>query len=88
MDAALPIVATRVGGLPEMVVDGETRLLVAAGRRRALADRDRRAARRPERRVASSASAAVSAAGERYGIDAWVARIEALYDELLGPPPP
>jgi glycosyltransferase involved in cell wall biosynthesis len=31
MDAGLPIVATRVGGNPELVVDGETGFLVEAG---------------------------------------------------------
>lgn len=31
MAASLPVVATRVGGIPEIVVDGETGLLVAAG---------------------------------------------------------
>ena len=32
MAAGLPVVAVRVGGVPELVVDGETGLLVAAGR--------------------------------------------------------
>ena len=37
MQAGLPIVATRVGGIPEMIDDGESALLVPARDRRALA---------------------------------------------------
>jgi len=38
MAAGLPVVATRVGGVPEMVDDGDTGLLVSAGDDRALAE--------------------------------------------------
>jgi glycosyltransferase involved in cell wall biosynthesis len=38
MAAGLPVVATRVGGIPEVVVDGETGLLVASGNSVELAD--------------------------------------------------
>ncbi len=38
MATGLPIVATRVGGLPELVVDGKTGLLVEPGNPRRLAD--------------------------------------------------
>ncbi len=38
MAAGLPVVATRVGGVPEMVTDGESALLVPPGEPRAMAD--------------------------------------------------
>ena len=38
MFAGLPVVATPVGGIPEMVLDGETGLLVAPGDDLAIAD--------------------------------------------------
>ena len=39
MAAGKPVVASRVGGIPEMVADGESGFLVAAGDEQALADR-------------------------------------------------
>lgn len=96
MEAGLPVVATAVGGLPELVRDGETGLLVpprdpaalAAALARllddeGLAERLGEGGRRLQR--------------ERYGIDAWIARLERLYEGLLagedpavavGEPPP
>lgn len=39
MHAGLPVVTTRVGGIPETIEDGENGLFVAAGRPRQIADR-------------------------------------------------
>lgn len=52
MQAGLPVVATRVGGVPETVVDGETGLLVSAGDREGLAAAMLRLASSPELRAA------------------------------------
>jgi spore coat protein SA len=42
MAQGLPVIASRVGGMPEIVVDGETGLLIAPGETGALADAMRR----------------------------------------------
>jgi glycosyltransferase involved in cell wall biosynthesis len=85
MEAELPVVATDVGGLPELVAEGETGFLVpprdpaglAAATSRLLADPDLRArfgalARKRRR--------------ERWDLDGWARRLEALYDEILSRP--
>jgi glycosyltransferase involved in cell wall biosynthesis len=85
MAAGLPVVATRVGGLAEAVVDGRTGLLVEPEDARALAAaigtlvEDRSLAKR------------LGAAGpgrirETYHVDTMVAAYEELYHELLGTP--
>ena len=82
MDAGLGIVATNAGGLPELVEHERTGLLVEPGAPGELAtaiDRllsDRDLARR-------LGAAARDLKRERHGIDAWIRRIEQLYDDLL-----
>ena len=81
MAAARPVIASRIGGLTDLVVDGETGLLVTPGDPEALrqaiegllADPQRRErmGRAGERRVAEFQAAAV------------LPRIEQVYDELL-----
>jgi glycosyltransferase involved in cell wall biosynthesis len=85
MEAGLPVVATDVGGLPELVEEGDTGLLVpprdptalAAALNRLLADpglRGRMGERaREERR-------------RRWDLAVWARRLEALYAELLARP--
>ena len=82
MAAGCPVVATRVGGNPEVVVEGETGLLVPPKNARALADavlrllRDRELARRfgeaGRRRVES-----------QFTLEQMVHRLEDLYEDLL-----
>ena len=82
MAAGLPIVASNVGGIPEIVSPGETGTLVPAGDANALSravaelvsDRDR--CRRMGKR-------AQTIARERFSIDAWLRNLNAVYDEVL-----
>ena len=57
MAAGLPVVATRVGGIPEIVADGESGVLVGARNPDALADAIVALAENPERRAAMGARA-------------------------------
>jgi glycosyltransferase involved in cell wall biosynthesis len=81
MAAGLPVVATRVGGIPEIVTDGETGILVAPGDPSALAA--------ALTRLASDAAlrAALAGSGRRKARDFSADRTEEmtrrLYDELL-----
>jgi glycosyltransferase involved in cell wall biosynthesis len=82
MGAGLPVVASRVAGIPEVVKDGVTGVLADAGDRNQLAralvtlvnDSQLRA------RLGAAAKAFVL---PRFGIDGYVASITTLYDRLL-----
>jgi glycosyltransferase involved in cell wall biosynthesis len=82
MAAGCPVVATRVGGLPDLIADGETGCLVpprdpsalAAGILRLLRDRD--AAR-------SMGKAAQAAVAERFAVERLCRDVEGLYLGLL-----
>jgi glycosyltransferase involved in cell wall biosynthesis len=82
MASATPVVASRIGGVPEVVVDGETGFLVEPGDVEALHDRiasllsDRRLARR----LGDNARAAVLA---RFTWEACAQRCLAAYRELV-----
>lgn len=81
MAMALPCVSTRFSGVPELVVDGETGLLVApgdaAGAARALAALLRDPARRQRLGVAGRERVAA-----RFTIEASVDRLAAVFDEV------
>ena len=82
MGAGLPVVASRVAGIPEVVKHGVSGLLVEAGNSaqlgRALASLVTDAALR--RRLGEAARAFVL---PRFGVDGYVASITGLYDRLL-----
>jgi glycosyltransferase involved in cell wall biosynthesis len=92
MAAGLPVVSTDVGGVPEIVREGETGLLVPRGDSRALADRIGRLIADPElaRRMGQNGRRLQQ---ERFSAEAMVRETTALYERLLAdagipvPPP-
>ncbi len=83
MATGLPVVATDVGGNPELVVAELNGALVPAGDPEALAAELRRYVLDPELRARQGAAARRRAL-ERFGIDAMVDRYAELYESLLG----
>ena len=82
MGASLPVVATRVGGLPELIHDGETGDLVERRDPAALAAALGSLLDDPQRcRRFGEAGRRLRAA--EYDVDVWVGRLEALYESCL-----
>lgn len=80
--AGTPVVATRVGGIPELVADGETGLLVEFGNVDQLAGAiERLLADRPL--AARISGAAARQADERHSLEQMAANYQRHYDELL-----
>ncbi len=75
------VVAPRVGGLPEVVVDGETGLLFEPGRERLAADAVVRVL--SDARLRSAMRTLARRRARRFSSDALVPRYEALYRRLL-----
>jgi glycosyltransferase involved in cell wall biosynthesis len=77
-----PVVATRVGGVPDVVRDGVDGYLVEAGDTEAAADRLAALARDPglRRRLGEAGSAHVR---ERYSVERLVDDVDRLYRSLL-----
>jgi glycosyltransferase involved in cell wall biosynthesis len=82
MAAGLPVVATAVGGVPELVSDGKTGFLVPRGDVVALAARLRVLLLDSERRLAMGA-AGQARAREEFSIERMVAAVAAVYDDVL-----
>jgi len=84
MATGLPVVATRIGGNPELVEEGVTGILVPVGMHRALATALRTYVDdiALARRHGANARQRV---GERFSIDAMVAGYLAVYDAVLTP---
>jgi glycosyltransferase involved in cell wall biosynthesis len=80
--AGRPVVATDVGGVADVVVDGTTGFIVPASDVTALADRLSRLALDPHLRTTLGREAPAHAAA--YGADRLVSDLDALYRDLLG----
>ena len=82
MGAGLPVVATRVAGLPEVVDDERTGLLVAPGDSQALGAALARVVGDAAfcRRLGAAAREAVL---PKFGVEGYVASVASLYDRLL-----
>jgi L-malate glycosyltransferase len=82
MASGKPVVASRVGGIPELLVDGESGLLVAPRDPAALASALIRLVDEPEL-AATLGRNARRRAQERFSIEAMVEATEAVYRDLL-----
>ncbi len=77
-----PVVASAVGGIPEVVTDGVSGILVPPETPAALADAVVRLARSPRLRR-EMGEAGYATVESRFSIDAMVRRIEGIYSEEL-----
>lgn len=82
MAAALPVVATAVGGTPEVVVDQATGLLVPPGNSERLAGAIATMLAEPER-MREMGREGMNRVGEHFTIETMIARTVRVYDELL-----
>jgi glycosyltransferase involved in cell wall biosynthesis len=82
MGAGLPVVATRLAGIPEVVTDGHTGLLVPPGDEAAIGTAIARLCASSDERRRFGAAARVAVSG-RFGADAYVQSVTDLYEERL-----
>ena len=82
MGAGLPVVASRVAGIPEVVKDGVSGLLVTPGDTAELAAALTRIVHDDTLRVLLGQEARAFVR-PRFGVDGYVASVSALYDRLL-----
>lgn len=81
MAAGLPVVSTRIGGIPEAVTDGVEGYLIDAGDTTALADRLHRLSAAPQQ-AAAMGRAAYARVRSDFSAEVIVPKLEALYAEL------
>lgn len=82
MAAGLPVIASAVGGVPELVEDGRTGLLVPPGNSAALAHCLRELLLNPEQRLAMGTAGRIRAR-ECFSSERMVEQISKIYDDLL-----
>jgi glycosyltransferase involved in cell wall biosynthesis len=82
MFMGLPVVATAVGGIPSVVADGETGLLVPPARPEAIAEAVLTLARDPSR-LRQMGEAGYQRAKARFGAERYARDIDALYRDVL-----
>jgi glycosyltransferase involved in cell wall biosynthesis len=83
MAAALPILASQVGGIPEIVTPGETGIIVPPGSASSLAT-SINALLRERAQLPRMGERGRAVAMERFSTKAWVGRLERVYGEVLG----
>jgi N-acetyl-alpha-D-glucosaminyl L-malate synthase BshA len=86
MACEIPVIATRVGGVPEVVKDGECGYLTEVGDTDQMAARILQLLNDPDQAQAMG-RAGRNRANELFHQDKIVAQYEALYEEVLGRPP-
>jgi glycosyltransferase involved in cell wall biosynthesis len=82
MARSLPVIASRVGGVPEIIDDGVTGILVAPADPRAIAEAIRLLLRNREKAYTLGANAC-ERVKKNFGINLMVEKIEKLYNTLL-----
>jgi glycosyltransferase involved in cell wall biosynthesis len=82
MSCGVPVIGCRAGGLPEVVLDGETGFLFDVGNVGGMAESAARLLRAPDER-ARLGEAARRRAASVYAKDAVVGRYEAFYERML-----
>ena len=82
MAAGLPVVATNVGGIPAVVQDGQTGILIPPGNPEALAAALERYLQSPEsaKRIGAAARDHIT---EKFDVSALVRGVESVYEEAL-----
>jgi glycosyltransferase involved in cell wall biosynthesis len=82
MAAGKPVVATAVGGAPEVIIEGETGYIVPPDDERAMADRIISLLNDPKRASAMGLKGR-AIVEQKFSCDAQLKRTEALYEQLL-----
>ena len=86
MSVGLPVIATNTGGIPEVVVEGKTGLLVEPANPEALSEAILKILRDPEKSKIMGETGRKLAA-DKFDIEKMVKKLERLYEETIQSPP-